>query len=85
MIYVVNGKPYIKVANYLKEVVIEKKGKDDIDVKLVPSTSTLKEEDKTILLNVDFAKYPPISAKEYVESKQVKSNKPEMPSLDKTE
>lgn len=30
MIYVINGKPYVKVANYYKEVSVEKKGKEYI-------------------------------------------------------
>ena len=28
MIYVINGKPYVKVANYYKEVSVDKKGKE---------------------------------------------------------
>ena len=28
MIYVINGKPYVKVANYYKEVSVEKKGNE---------------------------------------------------------
>lgn len=30
MIYVINGKPYVKVSNYFKEVSVDKKGKEYI-------------------------------------------------------
>lgn len=46
MIYVINGKPYVKVANYYKEVSVEKKG-NEYSVKPVGGRETRIENPKS--------------------------------------
>lgn len=46
MIYVINGKPYVKVANYYKEVSVEKKG-NEYSVKPVGGIETRVEKPKS--------------------------------------
>lgn len=65
MIYIINEKPYVKVANYYKEVSIDKKGKEFI-VKPVGGKETRIE-------NPDYKNVVEMSVTDYYEHKEKKS------------
>jgi hypothetical protein len=66
MIYVINNKPYVKVANYYKEVSIEKKGKEFI-VKPIG-------EKETRITNPKLNEITSVSVEQYYQSKNSKSS-----------
>lgn len=72
MLYIINGKPYIKVLSYYREVNVLKKGKEYVVTPLTTDNSKIEVEDiernKTVITQ--------LSLEQYLKSKDSKKTLP---------